>query len=295
MAASDPPWEAFADPTRRTILRLLGERGELAAGAIAAELTTVGRTSVSAQLRVLRSAGLVVERRSGRQRIYAIQPGAADEIQAFLGALYRDSLDVVKLGIETSQAVQITPNPNAHAQAALIGRPGGLAPTSVQLAPARRWSSEKAGYVVAGPNGEGGSGRPAVFADADEVYRYLGAMFSQAVQQPFFVEATKDSGLVLLLTQTDPAATMLIDFPRQKVVCGDAVVGSAWTVQLRMSSNNSNRFWQGHLNLTLALAQQKVKLDGKRSVALKLIRLTEPLFAAYERILRDAGRHDLLV
>jgi putative sterol carrier protein len=133
------------------------------------------------------------------------------------------------------------------------------------------------------------------FADADEVYTYIGAMFSQAVHEPSFVEATKDTGLVVLLTQTDPAATMLIDFPGQKVVCGDEAVGVPSTVQLRMSSDNSNRFWQGKLNFTLAMAQRKVKLDGKRSVALKLLPLTEPLFVAYAQTLRDAGREDLLV
>jgi putative sterol carrier protein len=115
------------------------------------------------------------------------------------------------------------------------------------------------------------------------------------VEDPFFVQSTKDSGLVVLLVQTNPTARMLIDFPGQKVVFGDAAANAPWTVRLRMTSNNSNRFWQGHLNLTLAMAQRKIKLDGKRSVALKLVSLTERLFAAYRQTLRDAGREDLLV
>ena len=118
------------------------------------------------------------------------------------------------------------------------------------------------------------------FKDADEVYAYIGKMFEIAVADPAFIEATRDTGLVVLLTQTDPAATILIDFPGQK---------------LRMSSDNSNRFWQGKLNFTLAMAQRKVKLDGKRSVALKLLPLTTPLFDTYKTTLREAGRDDLLV
>lgn len=100
---------------------------------------------------------------------------------------------------------------------------------------------------------------------------------------------------MVLLTQTDPAATILIDFPGQKVLFGDAAAGAKSTVQLRMSSDNSNRFWQGKLNFTLAMAQRKVKLDGKRSVALKLLPLTTPLFDTYKTTLREAGRDDLLV
>jgi putative sterol carrier protein len=137
--------------------------------------------------------------------------------------------------------------------------------------------------------------RLSAFKDADEVYAYVGKMFELAVVDPTFVDATKNSDLVVLLTQTDPAATMLIDFPGHQVLCGDAVIGANSTVQLRMSSDNSNRFWQGKLNFTLAMAQRKVKLDGKRSLALKLLPLTAPLFANYRATLREAGRDDLVV
>jgi putative sterol carrier protein len=133
------------------------------------------------------------------------------------------------------------------------------------------------------------------FKDADEVYTFIGGMFEKAVKEPSFIEATKGTRLVVHLIQSDPDATMIIDFEGQKVLCGDAAAGQASNVTLRMSSDNSNRFWQGHLNFTLAMAQRKVKLDGKRSVALKLLPLTKPLFATYIQTLEDAGRNDLLI
>lgn len=133
------------------------------------------------------------------------------------------------------------------------------------------------------------------FKDAEEVYAYIGKMFQIAVTEPTFVAATKGTGLVVLLTQTDPDARILIDFPGQKVLFGDDASAIEPTVRLGMSSDNSNRFWQGKLNFTLAMAQRKVKLDGKRSVALKLLPLTTPLFDTYKSALREAGREDLLV
>jgi putative sterol carrier protein len=133
------------------------------------------------------------------------------------------------------------------------------------------------------------------FKDADEVYSFIGGMFETAVKERSFIEATRGTGLVVHLIQTDPDATIIIDFEGQKVLCGDAAAGQASNVTLRMSSDNSNRFWQGHLNFTLAMAQRKVKLDGKRSVALKLLPLTKPLFATYIQTINDAGRDDLLV
>jgi putative sterol carrier protein len=119
-------------------------------------------------------------------------------------------------------------------------------------------------------------------------------MFETAVTDPTFIEATKDSELVIRLTQTDPAAVILIDFPGQKVTCGDAALGAPATVDLRMSSDDSHKFWLGKLNFTLALAQRKVKMEGSRTKALKLLPLTKPLFATYEELLRAAGRQDLL-
>jgi putative sterol carrier protein len=133
------------------------------------------------------------------------------------------------------------------------------------------------------------------FKNADEVYDYIGKMFETAVTDPTFIEATKDSELVIKLTQTDPAATILIDFPGQKVTCGEAALGAPATVDLRMSSDDSHKFWLGKLNFTLALAQRKVKMEGSRTKALKLLPLTKPLFATYEELLRAAGRQDLLV
>lgn len=133
------------------------------------------------------------------------------------------------------------------------------------------------------------------FKDADEVYAYIGKAMEGCVVEPAFVEATKDGSLVVKIIQTAPDATILVDFPGQKVLCGDAAVDAPSTVQLRMSSDNANRFWQGKLNFTLAMAQRKVKLEGKRSTALGLLPLTGPIFDTYKAILAEAGRSDLLV
>lgn len=133
------------------------------------------------------------------------------------------------------------------------------------------------------------------FKDADEVYEYIGGMFETAAKTPSFVEATQGTGLVVLIKQTNPDATMLVDFPGQTVTTGPAALDGDASVQLRMSSDNANKFWQGKLNFTLAMAQRKVKLEGKRSTALKLLPLTEGLFDTYKQRLRDAGREDLLV
>lgn len=93
---SNLAFEALADPTRRTILLLLASNGEAAAGEIAGQVEAVSRTGVSSHLRVLRSAGLVNERKQGRYRYYSLDTGAVDEIVEFLAEIYRTSLKDLK-------------------------------------------------------------------------------------------------------------------------------------------------------------------------------------------------------
>jgi ArsR family transcriptional regulator len=86
-------FDALSDPTRREILRLLAAREEMAAGEIADEVSSVGRTAVSSHLRVLRQAGLVVERREGRFRYLALDPeGPVRDAMSFLQALLGEGL-----------------------------------------------------------------------------------------------------------------------------------------------------------------------------------------------------------
>ncbi len=74
--ASHDPFDALADPTRRSILEML-RRGETrTAGAIAKEFPNISRPAVSPHLRVLRQAGLVTAEGVGREQRYRIN-GAA--------------------------------------------------------------------------------------------------------------------------------------------------------------------------------------------------------------------------
>ena len=79
---------ALSDPTRRDILRLLRD-GPRSAGAIAAAFS-VSRPAISRHLRVLREAGLVVDRAQGRERVYRLELGPLAAVEDFIAELRRD-------------------------------------------------------------------------------------------------------------------------------------------------------------------------------------------------------------
>ena len=75
-------FHAIADPTRRRIMDLLAQ-GEQPVKDLAASFS-VTRPAISQHLRVLRDAGLVAERRSGRERRYSLTAEPLREVDAWV-------------------------------------------------------------------------------------------------------------------------------------------------------------------------------------------------------------------
>lgn len=79
---------AMANPTRREVLGLLRDGGPRPVQELA-EHFDMRRPSLSEHLKVLREAGLVAERKSGRQRLYTLVPEPLQEIAEWLGPYER--------------------------------------------------------------------------------------------------------------------------------------------------------------------------------------------------------------
>ena len=91
-------WTALGDPTRRAIFERLVERpravGELADG------LPVSRPAVSQHLKVLKSAGLVLDRQAGKRRIYQVDPDGLAALRAELDRFWNTTLTAYKAVVE---------------------------------------------------------------------------------------------------------------------------------------------------------------------------------------------------
>ncbi|GAA4844007.1 hypothetical protein GCM10023201_38730 [Actinomycetospora corticicola] len=102
-------FDALSDRVRRRILAALGEEGELSVGEIAARIDAVGRTTVSSHLRVLRTSGLVRERRDGRNRFYSLDTdGAVRDAFVFLQSILRQGITDAVPAAEDPRGAQET-------------------------------------------------------------------------------------------------------------------------------------------------------------------------------------------
>ena len=91
-------WTALGDPTRRAIFERLADRPR-AVGDLARELP-VSRPAVSQHLKVLKDAGLVVDRREGNRRIYQLNPDGVGALRADLDRFWNKSLAAYKATVE---------------------------------------------------------------------------------------------------------------------------------------------------------------------------------------------------
>jgi DNA-binding transcriptional ArsR family regulator len=92
---------ALGDPTRQAIFERLVERPR-PVGELAGELP-VTRPAVSQHLKILKDAGLVVDRKVGTRRLYQVDPQALADLRAYFDAFWDRSLAAFRDAAETQE------------------------------------------------------------------------------------------------------------------------------------------------------------------------------------------------
>jgi DNA-binding transcriptional ArsR family regulator len=91
-------WDALGDRTRRAIFERLADRPQ-AVGELAGTLP-VSRPAVSQHLKVLKDAGLVLDRPAGTRRIYQVDPDGLEALRAYLDQFWSKALVAYKAAVE---------------------------------------------------------------------------------------------------------------------------------------------------------------------------------------------------
>jgi DNA-binding transcriptional ArsR family regulator len=94
--------DALGDPTRRTVFKRL-RAGARSVGDIARGMN-VSRPAVSQHLKVLKHAGLVVDRADGARRLYAVDTRGLDELRNWLDGFWDETLAAFKRAAEAEAA-----------------------------------------------------------------------------------------------------------------------------------------------------------------------------------------------
>lgn len=99
-------FQAIADPTRRSLLKLLAEPGKEMSIVAMVERFPITRTAVNKHLQVLFEAGLVSSRKIGRETRYKLQPEPLAELEqwlSFFEQYWETKLSALKEYVETDE------------------------------------------------------------------------------------------------------------------------------------------------------------------------------------------------
>lgn len=131
------------------------------------------------------------------------------------------------------------------------------------------------------------------FSDPSEVRKYLGGIFETAFADAEIGPKLKATGIVLKTVYTEPDAVLIIDTTSGTVYDGDESTPAS--AAMRMQADTGNAYWQGKVNLPLAMAKSKIKVEGNVASLLKLAPLGKKLYPKYVEMLQADGRDDLVV
>ncbi|MBX5465342.1 MAG: hypothetical protein IRZ26_07305 [Clostridia bacterium] len=136
------------------------------------------------------------------------------------------------------------------------------------------------------------------FRDAEQARAILGAVAERAR----FGEAARglrEAELVVAFVYHDPELTVLMD-GRTPAPDGAYMrvafdtLEPAPDVVFESSGEVGNRFWQGRLDVPMALARGQVKARGPINRALKLLPILPGLYETYREVVREMGAGELL-
>ncbi len=131
------------------------------------------------------------------------------------------------------------------------------------------------------------------FNDAADVQKYIGGIFREAFADDEIGPRLRGTGIVLKFSFSEPDAVVVIDTVGATVT--DGTGGAAPTAVMSLAADTGNAYWQGKVNLPLAMARGKIKVEGNIASLLKLAPLGKKLYPRYVQTLRRDGRHDLIV
>lgn len=131
------------------------------------------------------------------------------------------------------------------------------------------------------------------FNDAADVHKYIGGIFRDAFEDDEIGPKLRETGIVLQFRFSEPDAVVVVDTVSATVSDGSGETRP--TAVMSTSADTGNAYWQGKVNLPIAMARGTIKVEGNVAGLLKLAPFGKKLYPRYVGALKRDGRDDLLV
>lgn len=139
----------------------------------------------------------------------------------------------------------------------------------------------------------------AKFESKEQFQEVFNKFWEKATTHSEIMEKLAKSQVVVRFDIEDPEVHMTINFrdPGPNGEIGTLTFDSDVEPEISVwsKSETTNKFWQGKLSTTVAMARGQVKLDGSVAKALGLLSKIKPLYDVYPEVLRELGLNDLVI
>ncbi|MFW9962533.1 MAG: SCP2 sterol-binding domain-containing protein [Candidatus Sifarchaeia archaeon] len=137
------------------------------------------------------------------------------------------------------------------------------------------------------------------FESKEQFQEIFNRFWVKAREHTAIMEKLAKSQVVVRFDIEDPEVHMTINFrdPGPNGEIGTLTFDSNVEPEISVwsKSETTNKFWQGKLNTTVAMARGQVKLDGSVAKALGLLSKIKPLYDVYPEILKEMELDHLLL
>jgi hypothetical protein len=122
-----------------------------------------------------------------------------------------------------------------------------------------------------------------VFSTADEMYAHFTPFLDGLVSDPVVGPKLVSANTSFRVNYTGPDTVFILDATQDPAVVkvGTEALAETPEVELHMSADDGHRFWLGDLNIPVALARRKVKIDGPISKLLGMLPAITPAYSKY--------------
>ncbi|MHA2142861.1 MAG: SCP2 sterol-binding domain-containing protein [Candidatus Thorarchaeota archaeon] len=138
------------------------------------------------------------------------------------------------------------------------------------------------------------------FENKEQFIQVFEAFWDRAIAMQDVYEKLCETKLIVRFDVTQPDLSMTLDFKNQDP---DRKIGTLSFESVReepdivvsSKSDATNKFWQGKLRTSIAMAKSDIKLKGSITKGLGLIGNIKPLEEVYIGVLQDLGLTQLII
>jgi len=129
------------------------------------------------------------------------------------------------------------------------------------------------------------------FASSEDLYGALLPFYQKLIADPVIAPRFTAAATSFRIRHVDPAGMFVLDAtgPELVLLHGDDAAAVETEVELTMSGDDGHRFWLGKLNLPIALARKKIKVQGGVTKLLGIVPALQPAHAMYTTYAAEAG------